>query len=99
MVPGVTRPDIRSGFVLESCGVTLPYEAEGVMRPALMEYGVDGVTRPEIEGVTRSPRDDATDRGRQFGPTVGGESLVAATNTPQLCEHAKYRVLHGNVSE
>ena len=58
------RPDIPSGFVLLSYGVTLPNEVEGVIRPALMESGAEGVTRPEIEGVTRPPRDDATDGGR-----------------------------------
>lgn len=46
------RPDIPSRFVLLSCGVIRPYEVEGVMRPALMEKGAEGVTRPETEGVT-----------------------------------------------
>ena len=92
------RPDFPSGFVLLSCGVTLP-NGEGVMRPTLMEYGTEGVTRPENEGVIRPPRDDATDDGRQFGPTVGGESFVAATKTPQSGGHAKYRFLHGSVSK
>lgn len=52
VVPGVMRPDIPSRFVLLSCGVIRPYEVEGVMRPALMEKGAEGVTRPETEGVT-----------------------------------------------
>lgn len=64
VVPGVMRPDIPSGFVLLSCGVTLPYGVEGVMRPALIEKGAEGVTRPENDGVTRSPREDVTDGGR-----------------------------------
>lgn len=98
VVPGVIRPDSPNGLVLLSCGVTLPNEVEGVIRPTLMENGAEGVTRPETEGVIRPPRDDATDGGRPFGPTVGGESLVAATNTPQFGGHAKYCFLHVRVS-
>lgn len=99
VVPGVMRPDIPSGFVLLSYGVTLPNEVEGVIRPALMEKGAEGVTRPESEGVMQPPRDDVTEGGRQFGRTAGGESLVAATNTPQSGGHAKYRFLYGSVSK
>lgn len=58
------RPGMPRGFVLLLCGVSLPNEVEGVMRPALMEYGAEGVTRPESEGVIQPPRDDATDSGR-----------------------------------
>lgn len=87
VVPGVTRPD-------ENDGVVLP-PADGVIRPLERELEAAGVIRPEIDGVVRPPREEATDDGRGTapGPTVGGESFVVATKTPQLGGHEKYLVL------
>jgi len=66
--------------------VTRPLNILGVTRPVLNE----GVIRPEIEA-----RVDATDEGREYapGPTVGGDSLATATNTPHLGGQSKYRLL------
>lgn len=97
-----------------AAGVSGPWRLEGVVRPAgvtrpldteiegaarvvpLIE--VEGVTRPEREGVTRPPpppREEATDEGRMYapGPTVGAESLLVATKTPHLSGQAKYALL------
>jgi hypothetical protein len=81
---GVVRPvDVRE------------VDAEGVIRELVlndMEVDVDGVIRPDMEGVVRPPREEATDEGRWTapGPTVGGESFVVATKTPQFGGHEKY---------
>lgn len=95
---GVFAVDLDSALIRAlAAGVVL-----GVMRP-----GNDGVIRPlEPEGVTRPlgpvndgvirpPRDEATDEGRYKAPapTVGAESFVVATKTPQLGGHAKYCLL------
>lgn len=101
---GVRRPDDTEGvnLPLGSPGVTRPFdnESDGVLRPfALDEVDSDGVTRPETEGVARPLRDDATEEGLEIepAPTVGGESLDAAMNTPQFGAQIKYRFLSGCV--
>jgi hypothetical protein len=78
VVPGVTRPNK---------GVILPLESDGVMRPLCRDVERDGVARP--------PREEATEDGRWIAPTptVGAESLVVATKTPQLGGHVKYCLL------
>jgi len=75
VVPGVIRPNE---------GVTLPLEPDGVTRPLCIDVEKDGVARP--------PREEATEDGRCVAPTptVGAESLVVATKTPQLGGHVKY---------
>lgn len=101
---GVRRPDDAEGVILPlgSPGVTRPFDSgsDGVLRPfAVDEVDSDGVTRPEIEGVARLLRDEATEEGLEIEPepTVGGESLDATMNTPQFGAQAKYRFLSGNV--
>jgi hypothetical protein len=81
---GVTLPE-------GSDGVTLAFDSDGVMRPVEAE----GVTLPLIEGVVRPLRVDATDAGRDTIPfrIAGGDSLVEATNTPQLGGQLKYCTL------
>jgi len=78
VVPGVIRPNE---------GVTLPLEPDGVTRPLCIDVETDGVARP--------PREEATEDGRWIAPapTVGAESLVVATKTPQLGGHVKYCLL------
>ena len=91
VVPGFTQPFV-AGVVRPVEGVTLPLEkvADGV-REVVQK---DGVIRPELAGVALPPRVDVTDEGRCTciapGPTVGSESFVVATNTPQLSGHEKY---------
>jgi hypothetical protein len=90
-------------------GVVLPAVDEGVTRPLRKEAeGVlgmekDGVILPVNAGVALPPRDDATDEGRCTapGPTVGGESFVVATKTPQLSGQEKYCLLkhHMNIND
>jgi hypothetical protein len=86
VVPGVTRP--------VDMGVFRPFEmeVEGVTLPLASDVEAEGVTRPEMDGVIRPPREEATEDGRRTapGPTVGGESFVVATKTPQLAGHEKY---------
>jgi hypothetical protein len=71
--------------------IRLDVEKEGVIRPLIDAVETDGVIRPEIEGVIRPPREDATDGGRdiELGPVVGALSFVEATKTPQLGAHEK----------
>lgn len=81
---GVTRPFGREG-------VARPLEKDGVLRPVDVEVEADGVILPdkENEGVIRPLREEATDDGRDE-PTVGADSFVEATNTPQFGGHTKY---------
>jgi hypothetical protein len=66
VVPGVTRPADVDGVILPIPeGVTRPFEreVEGVARIGVEDEN-EGVTRPEIDGVARPLRDEATDEGR-----------------------------------
>ena len=87
VVPGVARP-------VDLEGVIRPFEIEvnGVVRPFGIDIEVEGVMRPDIDGVARPPREEATEDGRRTAPTptVGGESFVVAIKTPQLVGHEKY---------
>jgi hypothetical protein len=86
LAAGVSGP--REG-VLRPAGVTLPFESDtsGVLVPReLVE--LEGVNRPDKEGVTRPPLEEATDGGRP-GTTVGADSLVVATKTPHLSGQEK----------
>lgn len=71
-------------------GVILPLEceAEGVRGAEKTE----GVILPELAGVARPPREDATEEGRGTAPgrTVGADSFEVATKTPHLSGHEKY---------
>jgi hypothetical protein len=97
VVPGVTLPEDREE-------VDLPL-LDGVIRPEdpdIQETEIaedeDGVIRPDMAGVTRPPRIEVTDAGRCI-PTVGGESFIVATKTPQFSGHVKYWFLkHKEVS-
>jgi hypothetical protein len=85
VVPGITRPE---GVI----GVALPL-LEGVIRPLDIDEDVEmRDLNNALDGVTRPPREDATEDGRCIapGPTVGGESLTADTKTPQFSGHTKY---------
>lgn len=84
VMPGVTRPEESEP------GVTLPPFADGVVH-VLRLKDVEGVILPEVRGVVRPPREDATDEGRSNRPVVGNDSFVVATNTPQFGGQAKYR--------
>lgn len=57
---------------------------------------IDGVTRPDVAGVARPFRVDATEEARVPDPTVGADSLETATNTPQFGGHIKYCTLWSN---
>lgn len=75
-----------------AAGVTRPVLIEGVIRP--LDRDADGVLRPLAKadgraGVTRPFRVDATEEGRETY-AVGGESLLALVNTPQLGGQTKY---------
>ena len=90
-IVGVLTVDLERVIIREDAGVVL-----GVIRP----FGPDGVTRPlvtdvERDGAVRSPREEATEDGRRTAPTptVGAESLVVATKTPQFDGHVKYCLL------
>lgn len=100
--PGVRLPTEVEGVTLPLCeaGVTRPFESDGVLGPfALTEEDNEGVTLPENEGVTRPLRLEATEEGLEIdpAPTVGEESLEAATNTPKFGAQVKYRLLHHDV--
>jgi hypothetical protein len=80
--------------------VTLELDNDGVMRPADIEgvtrpVETDGVILPDIEGVVRPLRDEATEDGRDIIPirTAGGDSFPEATKTPQLGGQEKYCIL------
>ena len=82
---GVIRPPVNDG-------VTRPVEVEGVFwptRPLTLGAAEDGVTLPDIDGVIRPLRMEATDAGREVIPVVAGDNLVVATKTPQSGEQAK----------
>jgi hypothetical protein len=72
----VLMPEV-AGVVLDE-GVALPFEPDGVTRPLCIDVDRDGVDRP--------PREEVTEDGRRMAPTptVGAESFVMATKTPQL---------------
>ena len=98
VTPGVPRPDESEGVILpldEGVMRPLDTEAEGIRREPKSEEP-EGVMRPDRAGVTRPPREDATEEGRDTAPipTVGGESLEKATNTPQLTGQEKYSFLN-----
>lgn len=84
VVPGVARPAYDGVIRPPFEGVVRPVEADGVMRELVLND-------MEVDGVVRPPREDATEDGRWTapGPTVGGESFVVATKTPQLGGHEK----------
>lgn len=99
VVPGVARPAYDGVMRPPFEGVVRPVDmrevdAEGVIRELVLKDmpDVDGVIRPDMEGVVRPPREEATDEGRLTapGPTVGADSFVVATKTPQLGGHEKY---------
>lgn len=100
---GVLRPDESEGVILpldEGVMRPLDTEAEGTRREPKSEEP-EGVMRPDRAGVTRPPREDTTEGGRDTAPTptVGGESLEMATNTPQLTGQEKYSFLNRRRSE
>jgi hypothetical protein len=84
-IVGVLTVDLEKALMREDAGVLL-----GVTRPK------EGVILPfDPDGVTRPPREEATEEGRWIAPTptVGADSLVVATKTPQLGGHVKYCLL------
>lgn len=85
-VAGVTLP------LLEGVIRPLDIDDDTVMRDPDFNDALDGVICPDIAGVTRPPREDATEDGRWIapGPTVGGESLTVDTKTPQRSGQTKY---------
>jgi hypothetical protein len=97
-IVGVLTVDLERAIIREDAGVVLgvPRPNEGVTFP----FEPDGVTRPPVtdverDGVVRPPREEATEDGRRTAPTptVGVESLVVATKTPQFGGHGKYCLL------
>lgn len=96
VVPGVTRPVEREGVVRPVFeGVTRPLDDDSDVRGPTFDEDAEGVIRPESAGVVHLPRDEATEEGRGTAPipTVGAESLVTETKTPQCSGHEKYRTL------
>ena len=96
---GVTRPLLIDGVMrpLPIEGVIRPLDIEGVLRPLPNDERAEGVILPdaEKEGVIRPLRVDATDEGRDMEiPTVGADSFVVATKTPQLGGQVKYCFLY-----
>jgi hypothetical protein len=95
ITPGMTRPEGVTGVALPLLeGVIRPLDIDddGVMRDPDFNDALNGVSRPNVAGVTRPPREDATEDGRWIapGPTVGDESLTVDTKTPQFSGHRKY---------
>lgn len=94
----MTRPEGVTGVTLPLLdGVIRPLDTDdddddGVMWDPNFNNVLDGVIRPDIAGVTRPAREDATEGGRCIapGPTVGDESLTVDTKTPQFSGHRKY---------
>ena len=81
-------------------GLEMDLRAVGVTGITLCGRVVDGVIRPDAEGVMRPPvgppREEATDTGRFGGDSVETESLGGVTKTPPAGGASKYRVLsHG----
>jgi hypothetical protein len=92
---GIARPEGVTGIIFSLLkGVVRPLNIDDDPRNRNPDFddALDGVIRPEIAGVVRSPREEATeeDRCTAPGPTVGGESLTVDTKTPQFSGHVKY---------
>lgn len=95
VAPGIARPEgviVITLSLLEGVIRPLEIDDDPTNRNPDFDDALDGVIRPDVAGVVRPPREDATeeDRCTAPGPKVGGESLTVDTKTPQFSGHMKY---------